>query len=66
MLATYVIKHHLPHCECEHITVDLDALRDIVRGGSIPLVYLEHKGPKTTIKIVPFRRGTQYTAVSHV
>ena len=64
--ASYVTKHHLPQCKCEFITVDLNALRDIVRGGSIPLVYLEHKGPRTTVKIVPFRRGMQYTAISHV
>ena len=64
--ASYVTKHHLPDCKCELITVDLNALRDIVQGGGIPLVYLEHRGPRTTAKIVPFRRGMQYTAVSHV
>ena len=64
--ASYVTKHHLQHCECELITADLTASRDIVKGGSIPLVYLEHRGPRTTVKIVPFRRGMQYTAVSHV
>ena len=64
--ASYVTKHHRPRCRCEFLTVDHKVMRDIVQEGSIPLIYLENRGPKTAVKIVPFRRGMQYTALSHV
>ena len=64
--AKYKTKHHLPHCGCDFITAELDVLRDIVQSGSIPLVYLDRKGWKTTLKVVPFKAGMHYTALSHV
>ncbi len=64
--ASYVTKHHLPHLECDFISADLDVLCDIVRGGTIPLVCLQNKGPKTVVKMVPFKKGMHYTAISHV
>ena len=64
--ASYVTKHHLPHLECDFLEVDLDVLGDIVQAGNIPLVYLENKGLEASIKIVPFKPGMQYTALSHV
>ena len=64
--AKYETKHHLPHCGCDFFKAELDVLRDIVQGGSIPLVYLARKGTETALKVVPFRPGMHYTALSHV
>lgn len=64
--ASYVTKHHLPDCKCEYITINLDVLDGIVQSGSIPLVHLETKGAEITVKIVPFKKGMHYTALSHV
>ena len=64
--AKYVMKHRLPDVGCEILKVDLDALRDIIREGGIPLLHLEHKGSHSAITIVPFKKGMHYTALSHV
>ena len=64
--ANFETKHHTPHCGCDFVTAELDVLRDIVQGGGIPLVYLDREGTKTALKVVPFKPGMHYTALSHV
>ncbi|KAI9821923.1 MAG: hypothetical protein M1827_002505 [Pycnora praestabilis] len=63
---SYVTKHHRVHCKCDDIAVDLDMLRGIVQDGDIPLVHVEYQGSRPLLRILPFRKGMHYTAVSHV
>lgn len=64
--ATYTTRHQEAGCGCDFIGPDLDMLRDIVQRDKIPLLHLEHHGPKMALKIVALEKGMQYTAVSHV
>ena len=71
--ATYETKH-LEDCEClekgstAFLKVDAAELRQILKEGGIPLVYLDEStdaaAPK--LKLIRHRHELQYTAISHV
>ncbi len=63
---TYRTKHECSSSDCRFVEVNATDLQKIVTSGSVALVQVDASAPTISLKVVPFRPGMQYTAISHV
>ena len=62
----YETVHVLPRNCCSHVIPDVEAVRDIVDGGRIPLISMFITQDDLDVKVVAYKFGTPYIAISHV
>jgi hypothetical protein len=64
----YIIKHQTDDCQCKILIIDGSKLATIIKGGGIPVLYLNQEKASPTLDVVPWssKSGPDYTAISHV
>ncbi|KAK0630852.1 hypothetical protein B0T17DRAFT_572825 [Bombardia bombarda] len=66
-LFSYAPKHTEPNCQCRHLNVRADKVRDIIMAGGIPVIQVSAQSrKKSTIKVVKMTPRTRFVAISHV
>lgn len=59
--------HKTPDCQCQDVCVSLEQVTRIISAGGIPLIRMKFlPSGSITLEVVPYRRTSQFTAVSHV
>ena len=67
-LEEYTTQHYPSDCKCEEISVDVEAIDQVLVDGKLPLLRIV-PSPVTTelrVEIVPSQSSSRYVALSHV
>lgn len=66
-LASYQTKH-VTDCNCEHFSIDMKRLTEILENGSLPLLRIQrgHTLSELSVELVPSQSTSCYIAISHV
>ena len=67
-LNKYTTQHCTADCDCEELSVDIEAIDDTLKHGSLPLLRILPGQTMTelTLEIVPSKSNSSYVALSHV
>ncbi|KAH8646150.1 hypothetical protein BX600DRAFT_519001 [Xylariales sp. PMI_506] len=65
--STYVVRHEHYGCQCDMVEVDSTKVKDIIRGGSIPLVSVQQDSEgRISLHVEKATARSMYVAISHV
>ena len=66
-MINYTTRHAIPDCKCQHVSIPLQDMRDIIRTGGVPLVLVHETADHSVqLRVTRMTHRTPFVAFSHV